>query len=259
MAGRTSQQSFEDEPGASSSQNFLEKEEDSGLLSQQQQASSLTGSEPISNSGRSHGPLVNLEYLPFFRTYGQLLTEESALQPEVGRDRGGAWSTREAPSWEDSEPPGGLFPYYRSKEENFPSLSSRAFQDPPTGREARAGCFHRTVISGSSAASAGLDPVSESSPICCTILLVSAGHSHDNSLDITFSSNAAPSGHTLCDSGFMPYYRTPEEKLHTSRGPADSLRVAKRPQGRCPGPVPPHCKDPKPAAARVESPAPADQ
>lgn len=149
FSSQTSQQSCEDEPGASSSQNFLEEEEDSGLLSQQQQAASSTGSEPISSFGRSHGPLVNLEYLPFFRTYGQLLTEESALQPEVGGDRGGAWSTREAPSWEDSEPPGGLFPYYRSKEENFPSLPSRAFQDPPTGRVAPAGCFHRTVISGS--------------------------------------------------------------------------------------------------------------
>lgn len=154
FSSQTSQQSCKDEPGALSSQNFLEKEEDSGLLSQQQQAASSTGSEPISNSGRSHGPLVNLEYLPFFRTYGQLLTEESALQPEVGKDRGGAWSTREAPSWEDSEPPGGLSPYYRSKEENFPRLSSRAFQDPPTRREAWAGCFHRTV-SGSSVSAQG--------------------------------------------------------------------------------------------------------
>lgn len=121
------------------------------------------------------------------------------------------------------------------------------------------GSLANHLVSSDQAASAGLDPASESSPICRTFLLVSAGHSHDNSLDITFSSNAAPSGHTLCDSGFMPYYRTPEEKLHASPGPAASLRVAKRPQGRCPGPVPPHCKDPKPAAARVEPPAPADQ
>ncbi|XP_028003939.2 uncharacterized protein LOC114232160 [Eptesicus fuscus] len=253
MAGRTSQESFEDEPRDSSSQNFLE-EEDSGPPPQQLQATSSTGSESISNSGPSHGPLVNLEYLPFFRTYEQLLTEELALQPEVGSDQGGAESPREVPSWEDSEPPGGLFPYYRSKEENFPRLSYRASQDPPTRREAQAGCFHRTVISGSSAASAGLDLVSGSSPICCTILLVSAGHSHDNSLDNTLSS-----GHTLRDSGFVPYYRTPEEKLHTSPGPAASLRAAKRSQGRSPGLEQPHRKDPKPAAARVGPPAPADQ
>lgn len=150
---QTSQESFEDEPRDSSSQNFLE-EEDSGPPPQQLQATSSTGSEPISSSGPSHGPLVNLEYLPFFRTYGQLLTEELALQPEVGSDQGGAESPREAPSWEDSEPPGGLFPYYRSKEENFPRLSYRASQDPPTRREAPAGCFHRTVISGSSVSKA---------------------------------------------------------------------------------------------------------
>lgn len=145
---QTSQQSYENEPGASSSQSFLEK--DSGPLSQQPQATSSTGSEPTSNSSPSHGPLVKLEYLPYFRTCGQLLTQEVALQPEVGSDQGGTRSSREVPPWEDSEPPGGLFPYYRSKEENFPSLSSRASQGPPTRREARADCFHRTVISGSS-------------------------------------------------------------------------------------------------------------
>lgn len=111
------------------------------------------------------------------------------------------------------------------------------------------GSLANPLVSSDQAASAGLDLVTGSSPICCTI---SSGHSQDNSLDTTFSSDAAPSGHTLCDSGFVPYYRTPEEKLHTSLEPA-----AKRPQDRCPGPVPPHCKDPKPAAARVGPPAPA--
>lgn len=116
------------------------------------------------------------------------------------------------------------------------------------------GSLANHLVSSDQAASAGLDLVSGSSPICCTILLVSSGHSHDNSLDTALSS-----GHTLRDSGFVPYYRTPEEKLHTSPGPAASLRAAKRSQGRSPGLEQPHRKDPKPAAARVGPPAPADQ
>ncbi|KAF6081706.1 hypothetical protein HJG60_008728 [Phyllostomus discolor] len=147
---QTSQKSCEDEPGFSSSLNFLE-EEDPGPLSQQLPATSSRGSEPLSNLDLSRGSLVNVEYLPFFRTYGQLLVEEVALQPDVGRDQEGVWSTREAPSQEDSEPPGGFSPYYRSKEESFLSLSWGRSQGPPTRREAQAGCScRRTGSSGSS-------------------------------------------------------------------------------------------------------------
>nr|XP_036279669.1 putative protein TPRXL [Pipistrellus kuhlii] len=258
MAGRSSQESSKDEPRDSSSQNFRE-EEDSGPPSQKQQATSSTSSKPISNSGPSRSPRGTLEYPSSSSSYEQLLNEESSMQPEVGSDQRGAGSILEVPSWEDSEPPGGLLPYYRSKEENFPSLSHRACQNLPSRTEAHAGCFHRTAISGSSVASAGLDLVSESSPICCTILLVSAGHSHDNGLDTTLSSNAAFSDHTLRDSGFVPYYRTSEEKLHTSPGPSASLRAARRAQGRGPGLVHSHSKDQKPAATRARPPAPADQ
>lgn len=145
FSSQTSHESFEDEPRDSE-----EEEEDPGPLSRQQRTSSSRGNELIRKSGPSHGPLVNSEYLPFFRTHGQLLTKGSSLQPEVGSDHGGAGSTREESSWEDSEPPGGLFPYYRSEEESFPSLSYRDSEDPPTIREAPAGCFHKTAISESS-------------------------------------------------------------------------------------------------------------
>lgn len=150
FSSQTSQQSCEDEPGFSSSPGFLE-EEDPGPLSQQLPATSSRGSEPLSNLDLSHGSLMNLEYLPFFRTYGQLLVEELALQPDVGQAREGVWSTGEAPSQEDSEPPGGFSPYYRSKEESFCSGSWGCSQDPPTRREAQAGCScRRTGSSGSS-------------------------------------------------------------------------------------------------------------
>lgn len=121
------------------------------------------------------------------------------------------------------------------------------------------GSLANHLVSSDQAASVGLDLVSESSPICCTILLVSAGHSHDNSLDTTLSSNAAFNGHTLRDSGSVPYYRTSEEKLSTSPGPSASLRVAKRAQARGPGQVHSHSKDQTPAAARARPPAPAGQ
>lgn len=148
-SSQTSQKSREDERRVPSSQGFLE-EENPGPQAQQPQATSSRGSGPLSDRDLS---LAKLEYLPFFRTCGQLLTEELTQQLEVCRDRGGGWSIKEAPLLEDSEPPDGFFPYCRSKEENFPSLSCGGSQDPPTRREAWAGCFRRTTVSSGSSVS----------------------------------------------------------------------------------------------------------
>uniref|UniRef100_A0A8C9CJP1 Uncharacterized protein n=1 Tax=Phocoena sinus TaxID=42100 RepID=A0A8C9CJP1_PHOSS len=171
-------------------------------------------------------PSRQLQYLPFFRTYGQLLAEEEpAPRPEVCRDRGGDQSIRE----EDSEPPSGFFPHYRSKEERFPSLAlpgrwCSGSRDPPTRRELRACCRCRTTagcLNPSSAGPAGPDLISglSHSPTRCPTLLVSAGHSRDSGLDAPVSSDVAFGGQALCAPGFVPYYRSPEECLRTSPGP----------------------------------------
>ncbi|XP_026957035.1 uncharacterized protein [Sagmatias obliquidens] len=148
-ARQTSQKSCEAEPRVLPSQSLLQ-EDDPEPPSQQLQAAGSRGSEPHSNLDLSRGPLVALEYLPFFRTYGQLLAEEElAPRPEVCRDRGGDQSIRE----EDSEPPSGFFPYYRSKEERFPSLAlpgrwCAGSRDPPARRELQACCCCRTTVNG---------------------------------------------------------------------------------------------------------------
>uniref|UniRef100_A0A8D2B2U0 Uncharacterized protein n=1 Tax=Sciurus vulgaris TaxID=55149 RepID=A0A8D2B2U0_SCIVU len=175
---------------------------------------------------RSLSPaLVTSEYLPFFCTYGQLQNEEELdPQSEVCRDQGG-WSSRDTSFPEDAEPPSGFFPYYRSEEESLSSLDlpncwCRGSQGPLPSWEAQGSCFCRmTVRDESPAASVGSDLLSGSSCSldCCPILL-SVGCSHDSSLDITVCS-----GHDLGASGLVPYYRTPEEELHTSPGPSASL------------------------------------
>ncbi|XP_032280964.1 LOW QUALITY PROTEIN: uncharacterized protein LOC116645096 [Phoca vitulina] len=216
MAGRSSQKSCESDPRVSVSQSLLEDGPEP--LSQHLQASSLD---------LSHGPLVASEYLPFFRTYGKLLAVEEPAPP------------REVPFPEDPEPPSGFFPYYRSKEESFPSLvlpgrSCGGSRDPRTREEALAGCFcSMTVSCGCSAVSAspGTIPGSLHSPPCCPILLVSAGHSHDSRLTVPLSRDAAFRGHGLCASGPVPRYRTPGEELYTSPGPPSSPSGGRSPRG----------------------------
>lgn len=156
FSSQTSQKSCEAEPRGLPSQSLLQ-EDDPEPPSRQLQATGSRGSEPRSNLDLSDGPLVALEYLPFFRTYGQLLAEEEpAPRPEVCRDRGGDQSIRE----EDSEPPSGFFPHYRSKEERFPSLAlpgrwCSGSRDPPTRRELRACCPCRTTVCGKCSVSWG--------------------------------------------------------------------------------------------------------
>ena len=156
FSSQMSQESCKAKPRVLSSPRLLE-EDSPEFPSQQLQATSSGGSESLSNLDLSHGPLVALEYLPFFRTYGQLLAEEElAPQPEAFRDQGGDQSVRE----EDSELPSGFFPYYRSKEESFPSLalpgrSCAGSRGPSTRREVQAcRCCTRT-ISGDGSVSQG--------------------------------------------------------------------------------------------------------
>ncbi|XP_050648828.1 uncharacterized protein LOC126956011 isoform X2 [Macaca thibetana thibetana] len=184
-----SQKNCEDESGAPTSPSLLE-EDDPGPLSSQQQATSSRDKKPLSSLHLSHRAQVALEYLPFFCTYGYLLAEEGLdLQPET-------------PLQEDSELLSGFFPYYRSEEESLPSIalpgwSHRGSQDAPTEREAQAGCFCRTTVRDE-----------------CS---VSAAFAHDSDQDAPLSRN-----HGLYASGFVHYYRTPEEGLHTSPGPPAS-------------------------------------
>uniref|UniRef100_A0A673SU14 Uncharacterized protein n=1 Tax=Suricata suricatta TaxID=37032 RepID=A0A673SU14_SURSU len=203
---QSSQKSCEPEPNISASQSFLE-EAGPEPLSQPPQAS-----PSLSSLDLSHGSPVALEYLPFFRTYGDLVVEELAPQPEVCRHQEDR-NVREAPFPEDSEPPSGFFPFYRSKEECFPRLalpgsSCGVSRDPSTGKEALAGCLCRVTATS---ASPDLLLGSSGSPPCSPILLVPVGH-----CPTTLPSR----GHALGASGFMPYYRTLEEELHTSPGPS---------------------------------------
>ncbi|KAB0406974.1 hypothetical protein E2I00_019426, partial [Balaenoptera physalus] len=240
FSSQTSQKSCEAEPRVLPSESLLQ-EDDPEPPSRQLQATGSRDSEPRSNLDLSHGPLVALEYLPFFRTYGQLLAEEElAPRSEVCRDQGGDQSIRE----EFPEPPSGFFPHYRSKEESFPSLAlpgtwCAGSRDPPTRRELQACCCCRVTVSGRcSAGPTGPDLISgrSHSPTRCPILLVSAGHSRDSGLDAPVSSDVAFGGQALCASGFVPYHRTPEEWLRTSPGPPACPLRGQEPTGKLPRP-----------------------
>lgn len=153
FSSQTAQKNYGDAPGVLSSESCLEGEEP-GPLSQQLQATSSSSSEPLSNLDLSHESLAGLQYLPFFRTYEHLLSEEElALQPEVCRDQRGDWGIRGVPFQEDLEPPSGFFPYYHSEEESFPSLLCGGSQDPPTRTEVQAGYFCRRTVSSRSSVS----------------------------------------------------------------------------------------------------------
>ncbi|KAM7242504.1 hypothetical protein CapIbe_006975 [Capra ibex] len=232
------QESCKAEPRVLSSLRLLE-EDNPEPPSQQLQATGSGGSESLSNLDLSHGPLVALECLPFFRTYGQLLAEEELVpRPEAFRDQGGDQSVRE----EDSELPSSFFPYYRSKEESFPSLalpggSCAGSHGPPTRREMQACCrCTRTVSGDCSAGPADLTSRRSHSAACCPILLVSAGHSHDSGLDTPLSSDVAFGSQSLHASGFVPYYRSPEEGLHISPGPPASPLWGQESAGKLPRP-----------------------
>uniref|UniRef100_A0A8C8WAA3 Uncharacterized protein n=1 Tax=Panthera leo TaxID=9689 RepID=A0A8C8WAA3_PANLE len=194
----------EPEPSVSASQSLLE----------------AAGPEPLSQHPQaSH----SREYLPFFRTYGTLLAVgELVSQPEACRDQEGDQTVRDPAFHEDSEPPSGFFPFYRSKEECFPRLalpgrSCWGSRDPCTRKEALAGCW--AWPRGMCLSPLNHLPGSSRSPPCCPILLVPEGHCHDSGLTAPASSDAAFKDHALGASGFVPYYRTLEEELRASPGP----------------------------------------
>ncbi|XP_035141100.2 uncharacterized protein LOC118150158 [Callithrix jacchus] len=210
-----SQKNCEPESGAPTSPSLLE-EDDPGSLSWQQQATSSRDKKLLSSLHISHRAQVALECLPFFRTYGCLLAEERlVLQPEI-------------PLQEDSELLGGFFPYYRSEEESVPSLAPPGWshrvpyyrsEEESVPSLAPPGWSHRVPYYRSEEESVpSLAPPgwshrgSQDPPTARDRLAASAGQqSRTNVLD-----------HGLYASGFVPYYRTPEEGLHTSLGPPAS-------------------------------------
>ncbi|XP_017196559.1 uncharacterized protein [Oryctolagus cuniculus] len=215
MAGRTPWKSCTFDPGPLCSLSLPDG--DPELLSPQLQAPYSRGTEPLSSPGLSqHAPAAQ-EYLPFFRTYGQLQDEEQlALRPAVYGDGGAALSQ------EDSAQPCGFFPYYHSQDKHFPSLappgwSHGASQDPLPTRVAQAGsCCRTSARDAHAATSAGsaYTPGSAHAPACCSLLLASAGCPCD----------CAPNAQlcrvrSLEAAGFVPYYRSHEERLRTSPGP----------------------------------------
>lgn len=107
---------------------------------------------------------------------------------------------------------------------------------PALGAWAEPGSLADRRLLPTQAASADPDLVSGSSPTCRPTPLASAGHSHDSCLDAPLSSDAALSGHVLRASGFVPYYRTPEEELHSSPGPPASSSGGQEPTGELPRP-----------------------
>lgn len=122
--------------------------DDLGCLSQQLQAISPQDQEPLGSPSLSE---VGSQYLPFFCIYEQPLSVEELTQPaEVDPGHDADWSCSEGVFPEDSAPPDGFFPYYRSQEECLPSatppgcwcLGSR---DPLPGSRAQDGCCKVTA------------------------------------------------------------------------------------------------------------------
>lgn len=146
FSSQTSQQDCEPAP-ETSSVSLLD--EDPEPLSQQLQVTRARSTESLDSLTLSPGIPVALEYLPFFRTSGQL--QDNGLltpQPAIYKDKGEAPALTLAPAQapEDAAQPSGFFPYYHSQEECFPSLAlpdwpHRASQDPVPNREAQMGCF----------------------------------------------------------------------------------------------------------------------
>ncbi|XP_021506875.1 uncharacterized protein LOC110557063 [Meriones unguiculatus] len=186
-------------------------EDDSGCLSQQ--ATSPQDQEPLGSPRLSE---VGSQYLPFFCIYEQPLAVEELTQPaEVCPGHEAACSCREDVFPEDSAPPDGFFPYYRSQEECLPSatppgcwyLGSR---EPLPGSRAQDGCCKVTARDGCPSSLAGPDLNSglSPSPACCPFL---GGFMCEGDQDAPL-----PRDHVLGASGFVPYYRSPEERLHIS-------------------------------------------
>ncbi|XP_075827263.1 uncharacterized protein LOC142849028 [Microtus pennsylvanicus] len=209
----TTQKSHEAESSALISLSLLSGV-DPGHLSQQSQATSSQDQEPLGSCSFSE---VGSEFLPFFHTHEQPLdVEELAQQCEVCAGHKDGWNPREGLFLRESAPPSGFFPYYRSLEEHLPSITPQGCwclgtRDIfPTAQD---GCCKVTARDVRPSALAGPDLLSGFSPLpaCCHFL---GGFVCDGNQDQPLSGD-----HALGDSGFVPYYRSPEENLHTSLEP----------------------------------------
>ncbi|XP_033617368.1 uncharacterized protein LOC117285355, partial [Fukomys damarensis] len=202
------------ESSASHSPSLLE-EEDTGPLAPQPQNTRSTDKEPLGSLGLSHKAPVASECLPFFRTCEWLLAEEKALQTEIFVDQGGQ-RARQASFLEDLAPPSGFLPYYRSEKDILPCRilpgqgHGGSHDSLPSEKAQEDCCCKLTAKDGCPASAAGSDVTSRSSHS-----LVSAGSSQDGSLD-----NPPCRDQALHAPGFVPYYRSPEEELHTSLQPS---------------------------------------
>ncbi|CAO2596271.1 hypothetical protein LEMLEM_LOCUS8546 [Lemmus lemmus] len=198
LSSQTTPRSHKAEPSALISLSLLS---DPGHLSQQPQATSSQDQEPLGSCSLSG---VGSEFLPFFHTHEQpLATEELAQQCEVFPGHKDGWSPREGLFLGESAPPSGFFPYYRSPEEHLPSTTPQGcwcLDNRDLFPTVQDGCCKVTAGDGCPSALAGPDLLSGFSPVpaCCHIL---GGF------------------HALSASGFVPYYRSPEESLHTSPEP----------------------------------------
>uniref|UniRef100_A0A8C6HK93 Predicted gene 3045 n=1 Tax=Mus spicilegus TaxID=10103 RepID=A0A8C6HK93_MUSSI len=176
--------------------------EDPEHLSQQLRATSLRDREPLGSPGLSK---VGSEYLPFCTYEQPLAVEELAQLAEAGPGHEAGWSSRGSLFLEDSAPPSGFFPYYRSQEEHLASATTTpqgcswclGSRDPVPGSETQDGCHKVTARDGCLSLLAGPDLISgfPPSPVCCCCF---RGH------------------HVHEASGFVTYYRSPEERLRAS-------------------------------------------
>lgn len=121
-------------------------------LSQQLQATSLQGQEPL---GSPSVPKVGSEYLPFCTFEQPLAMEELALLAEVGPGHEAGWSSRGGLFLEDLAPPSGFFPYYRSQEAHLTSATTPqgcswclGSRDPFPGSSTQDGCCKVTARDG---------------------------------------------------------------------------------------------------------------
>ncbi|XP_037061484.1 uncharacterized protein LOC114689511 isoform X2 [Peromyscus leucopus] len=216
MAGRTTQKSHETESSALISRSLV-LGEDPGHLFQQPQATSSQDQEPLGSPSLSE---PGSEYLPFFHIPEQpLAMEELAQQVELRPGHKAGRSCREGLFLEESAPPSGFFPYYRSQEELLNCTTPQGCwclgtRDRFPGSGALDGCCKCAL--------AGPDLLSgfSSSPACCHFL---GGFMPDGDQDLPLSGDRA-----LDASGFVPYYRSPEEELHTSPVPPSSVLGSSR-------------------------------
>lgn len=122
-------------------------------LYQQLRATSLQDREPLGSPSLSK---VASEYLPFCTHEQPPAMEELAQLAEVGPGHEAGWSSRGGLFLEDSAPPSGFFPYYRSQEEHFASATSTrqsccwclGSRDSFPGSETQDGCHNGIARDG---------------------------------------------------------------------------------------------------------------